>query len=67
MTEYEALYLLWFMCKYLFLPMGLICLIAEVIEKYFSKRPEPWDWYTRLENGEELVGGDKGNLFRFDK
>ena len=66
MNEAEAIYLLIFMFKWLFLPLCIVGLIGEAIDKYLNRKLDPFDWDTRLQNGEELIGGEDGNLFKFD-
>jgi len=66
MNEAEAIYLLTFMAKWLFLPLFIAGYIGEKIDEYLESKRDPFDWETRLQNGEELRGGVDGNLFKFD-
>ena len=66
MNEADAIYLLILMFKWLFLPLCIAGLIGEKIDEYLESKRDPFDWETRLQNGEELRGGVDGNLFKFD-
>ena len=63
MTVEEALYVWTFMLMWLFLPLCIGAGIGQYFDNRRENKIDATDFMTRLERGEELVGGVDGNIF----